>query len=283
MKTISSLSDLRTARLSLDGTVGLVPTMGYLHEGHLSLVSRAKAENNHVIVTIFVNPTQFGPNEDLSKYPRDLERDLNLLSSLFPPSSAGELIVWMPTAEIMYPTGYQTWVEVEALTKGLEGAMRPGHFRGVTTVVAKLFNATQPTKAYFGQKDAQQAAVIRRMVTDLNFPLEMVICPTGREADGLAMSSRNKYLSEAERPAATVLFRALSAAKELYESGERSAEALREKMKAVLASEPLAQMQYVSCADYDSLEELDTVQGKTLLSMAVYFGKTRLIDNFVLG
>lgn len=283
MKTISSLSDLRTARLSLDGTVGLVPTMGYLHEGHLSLVSRAKAENTHVIVTIFVNPTQFGPNEDLSKYPRDLERDLNLLSSLFPPSSAGELIVWMPTAEIMYPTGYQTWVEVEALTKGLEGAMRPGHFRGVTTVVAKLFNATQPTKAYFGQKDAQQAAVIRRMVTDLNFPLEMVICPTGREADGLAMSSRNKYLSEAERPAATVLFRALSAAKELYESGERSAEALREKMKAVLASEPLAQMQYVSCADYDSLEELDTVQGKTLLSMAVYFGKTRLIDNFVLG
>lgn len=283
MKTISSLSDLRTARLSLDGTVGLVPTMGYLHEGHLSLVSRAKAENNHVIVTIFVNPTQFGPNEDLSKYPRDLERDLNLLSSLFPPSSAGELIVWMPTAEIMYPTGYQTWVEVEALTKGLEGAMRPGHFRGVTTVVAKLFNATQPTKAYFGQKDAQQAAVIRRMVTDLNFPLEMVICPTGREADGLAMSSRNKYLSEAERPAATVLFRALSAAKELYESGEQSAEALREKMKAVLASEPLAQMQYVSCADYDSLEELDTVQGKTLLSMAVYFGKTRLIDNFVLG
>lgn len=283
MKTISSLSDLRTARLSLDGTVGLVPTMGYLHEGHLSLVSRAKAENNHVIVTIFVNPTQFGPNEDLSKYPRDLERDLNLLSSLFPPSSAGELIVWMPTAEIMYPTGYQTWVEVDALTKGLEGAMRPGHFRGVTTVVAKFFNATQPTKAYFGQKDAQQAAVIRRMVTDLNFPLEMVICPTGREADGLAMSSRNKYLSEAERPAATVLFRALSAAKELYESGERSAEALREKMKAVLASEPLAQMQYVSCADYDSLEELDTVQGKTLLSMAVYFGKTRLIDNFVLG
>jgi len=277
LKIVSSLSDLRAARLSLAGTVGLVPTMGYLHEGHLSLVSRAKAENQHAIVTIFVNPTQFGPNEDLSKYPRDLERDLNLLRPL------GVEVVWTPTAEVMYPPGYQTWVEVEALTSPLEGAMRPGHFRGVTTVVAKLFNATQPTKAYFGQKDAQQAAVIRRMVIDLNFPLEMVICPTTREADGLAMSSRNKYLNEAERKGATVLFRALSAAKALYEGGERNAEALRGKMKEVLASEPLAQMQYVSCADYDTLQELDAVTGKALLSMAVYFGKTRLIDNFVLG
>ena len=277
MQTVSSLSDLRAARLSLDGTVGLVPTMGYLHEGHLSLVSRAKAENQHVIVTIFVNPTQFGANEDLSKYPRDLERDLSLLRPL------GVDVVWTPSAEIMYPPGYQTWVEVDALTKGLEGAMRPGHFRGVTTVVAKLFNATQPHKAYFGQKDAQQAAVIRRMAVDLNFPLEVIVCPTTREADGLAMSSRNKYLGEAERKAATVLFRALSAAKEAYERGERSAEALRGKMKAVIAGEPLAQLQYVSCADYDSLEELDAVHGKALLSMAVYFGKTRLIDNFVLG
>lgn len=277
MDVLSSLADLRTARLSLNGTVGLVPTMGYLHEGHLSLVSRAKAENQHVIVTIFVNPTQFGANEDLSKYPRDLERDLNLLRPL------GVDVVWTPTAEVMYPPGYQTWVEVEALTSPLEGAMRPGHFRGVTTVVAKLFNATQPTKAYFGQKDAQQAAVIRRMAVDLNFPLEVVICPTTREADGLAMSSRNKYLSEAERKAATVLFRSLSAAKDLYENGERDAEKLRGKMKEVIASEPLAQMQYVSCADYDSLQELDVVTGKALLSMAVYFGKTRLIDNFVLG
>lgn len=277
MDILSSLSDLRTARLSLDGTVGLVPTMGYLHEGHLSLVSRAKAENKHVIVTIFVNPTQFGANEDLSKYPRDLERDLSLLRPL------GVDVVWTPTTEIMYPPGYQTWVEVEALTNPLEGAMRPGHFRGVTTVVAKLFNATQPHKAYFGQKDAQQAAVIRRMVTDLNFPLEIVVCPTAREADGLAMSSRNKYLSEAERKAATVLFRALSAAKDLYENGERDAEKLRGKMKEVLGSEPLAQMQYVSCADYDSLEELETVKGRALLSMAVFLGKTRLIDNFVLG
>lgn len=277
MNIVSSLADLRTARLSLDGKVGLVPTMGYLHEGHLSLVRQARAENQHVIVTIFVNPTQFGPSEDLSKYPRDLERDLNLLRPL------DVDVVWTPSAEVMYPPGYQTWVEVEALTKGLEGAMRPGHFRGVTTVVAKLFNATQPNKAYFGQKDAQQAAVIRRMAVDLNFPLEVIICPTTREGDGLAMSSRNKYLSEAERKAATVLFRALTAAKELYEFGERDGEKIRSKMKEVLSSEPLAQVQYVSCADYDTLEELEAVKGKALLSMAVFFGKTRLIDNFVLG
>jgi pantoate--beta-alanine ligase len=277
MQIITSLPDLRTARLSLTGRVGLVPTMGYLHEGHLSLVSRAKAENEHAIVTIFVNPTQFGANEDLSKYPRDLERDLSLLRPL------GVEVVWTPSAEVMYPPGYQTWVEVEALTNPLEGAMRPGHFRGVTTVVAKLFNATQPNKAYFGQKDAQQAAVIRRMAVDLNFPLEVVVCPTAREADGLAMSSRNKYLNEAERKAATVLFRSLSAAKDLYESGERNAETIRRKMKETLEAEPLAQMQYVSCADYDTLEELDEVKGKALLSMAVFLGKTRLIDNVVLG
>ncbi|MBI3161436.1 MAG: pantoate--beta-alanine ligase [Chloroflexi bacterium] len=277
MEIVSSLLDLRTARLSLDGTVGLVPTMGYLHEGHLSLVERAKAENRRVLVSIFVNPSQFGPSEDLSKYPRDLERDLSLLRPL------GVDLVWTPTAEIMYPPGYQTWVEVEALSKGLEGAMRPGHFRGVGTVVAKLFNATQPDKAYFGQKDAQQVAVIRRMATDLNFPLEVIVCPTHREADGLAMSSRNVYLNVDERRAAVVLFRALSAAKELHEAGERDAERLRARMKETLAGDPQAQAQYVSCADYDSLEELDTVTGKALLSLAVYFGKTRLIDNFVLG
>lgn len=276
MEVVSSLPDLRTVRLSLNGTVGLVPTMGYLHEGHLSLVTRAREENRYVIVTIFVNPSQFGPSEDLSKYPRDLERDLNFLRSL------GVDLVWTPTTEIMYPSGYQTWVEVEALTKGLEGAMRPGHFRGVATVVAKLFNATQPHKAYFGQKDAQQVAVIRRMAEDLNFPLEVVVCPTHREADGLAMSSRNVYLNEKERKAATVLFHSLSAAKELYDLGERDAEKLRERMKATLAAEPLAQVQYVSCADYDSLEELDKVSGKALLSMAVFIGRTRLIDNLVL-
>lgn len=277
MRSISALDELRSARLTLDGTVGLVPTMGYLHEGHLSLIRRAKEECNHVVVSIFVNPTQFGPKEDLSKYPRDLDRDLSLIEPL------GTDLVWIPSAEVMYPQGYQTWVEVEAITSPLEGAMRPGHFRGVTTVVAKLFNAVQPHRAYFGQKDAQQAAVIRRMALDLNFPIEIVVCPTVREADGLAMSSRNVYLDPVQRAAATVLFRSLSAARDLYEAGERDAEKIRGKMKEVLAGEPLAEPQYVSCADYDSLEELTEIKGKALLSMAVFIGKTRLIDNFVIG
>ena len=277
MQTASSLPDLRSARLSFFGTVGLVPTMGYLHEGHLSLVRRAREECDHVVVSIFVNPTQFGPTEDLSRYPRDLERDLSLLEPL------GTDLVWIPTAETMYPDGFQTWVEVDTMTRPLEGAMRLGHFRGVTTVVAKLFNAVQPHKAYFGQKDAQQAAVIRQMTRDLNFPLEIVVCPIIREPDGLAMSSRNVYLDPEQRQAATVLYRSLSAAKDAYESGERDAEKLRQIMKEVLASEPLADVQYVSCADYDTLEELDTVKGKALLSMAAFLGKTRLIDNFVLG
>ena len=276
MLTVSTLADLRTARLSVSGTVGLVPTMGYLHEGHLSLVRRAKQECDHVVVSIFVNPTQFGPQEDLSRYPRDPDRDLSLIEPL------GTDLVWMPTAESMYPQGYQTWVEVEAMTRPLEGSVRPGHFRGVTTVVAKLFNGVQPHKAYFGQKDAQQAAVIRQMARDLNFPIEIVICPIIREPDGLAMSSRNVYLDPEQRKAATVLYRSLSAAKAAYKSGERDAERLRQIMKDMLASEPLAQMQYVSCADYDTLEEVDKVTGKALLSMAVFVGKTRLIDNFVL-
>jgi pantoate--beta-alanine ligase len=250
--------------------------MGFLHEGHLSLIRRAREECDHVVVSIFVNSTQFGPKEDLAKYPRDLERDFRLIEAYTD-------VVWTPSAGEMYPQGYQTWVEVEALTHPLEGAMRPGHFRGVTTVVAKLFNAVQPHKAYFGQKDAQQVAVIRQMVRDLNFPLEIVVCPTTREPDGLAMSSRNVYLDADQRKAATVLFCSLSAAKEMYEAGERDAEKVRGKMKDVLATEPLAEVQYVSCADYDTLEELDEIKGKALLSMAVFLGKTRLIDNFVLG
>ena len=277
MKIVSSLDDLRTARLALDPLVGFVPTMGYLHEGHLALLRRAKADCKSVALSIFLNPTQFGPNEDLSKYPRNLERDLELVKPL------GVDLVWTPTPEIMYPNGYQTWVEVEAMTKPLEGALRPGHFRGVTTVVAKLFNGVQPHKAYFGHKDAQQVAVILQMTRDLNFPLEIVVCPIVREPDGLAMSSRNVYLDPEQRKAATVLFRSLSAAKEAYDKGERDAENIRRKMKEVLAGEPLAEVQYVSCADYDSLEELDVIKGKTLLSMAVFVGKTRLIDNFVLG
>jgi len=276
MRSITTLDELHSARLTLDRTVGLVPTMGFLHEGHLSLIRRAREECDHVVVSIFVNPTQFGANEDLSKYPRDLDRDLKLIEPLTD-------LVWMPTAEIMYPQGYQTWVEVEAITRPLEGTMRPGHFKGVTTVVAKLFNGVQPHKAYFGQKDAQQVAVIRQMVKDLNFPLEIVVCPIVREPDGLAMSSRNVYLDPEQRKAATVLFRSLSAANDLFENGERDAEKIRELMKEMLRGCTLAEVQYVSCADYDTLEELDEIKGKALLSMAVFIGKTRLIDNFVLG
>jgi pantoate--beta-alanine ligase len=250
--------------------------MGYLHEGHLSLARRAKSECEHVVVSIFVNPTQFGPKEDLARYPRDLDRDLALLEPL------GVEIVWNPPAEEMYPQDFQTWVEVEKITAPLEGSMRPGHFRGVTTIVAKLFNAVQPHKAYFGQKDAQQAAVITQMTRDLSYPTEIVVCPTVREPDGLAMSSRNKYLEGEDRQAALVLSHALKAAKIAYEAGERSAEKLRKIMMETISGEPRATAQYVSCADYSSLQELDRIQGKTLLSLAVLIGKTRLIDNLVL-
>ena len=277
MQIVTTLTELRTARRSLPGSVGLVPTMGFLHQGHISLVQRARAECGSVAVSIFVNPTQFGPNEDLAKYPRDLPRDLALLQD------AGTDLVWMPTPESMYPPGFQTWVTVDGLTHPLEGEVRPGHFRGVTTVVAKLFNAIGPDKAYFGQKDAQQAVVIRQMVKDLNFRIDIVVCPIVREADGLAMSSRNVYLNNGERQAATVLFRGLSAAKAAYEKGERNAEVLRKLAQDTVNMESLAKLQYVSCADYDTLEELETVSRKALLSMAAYLGKTRLIDNFVLG
>jgi pantoate--beta-alanine ligase len=277
MKIVTTLPDLRLARRAIPGPVGFVPTMGYLHAGHISLVQAARTECDSVVASIFVNPTQFGPNEDLARYPRDLPRDLSLLEA------AGVDLAWTPTVEVMYPSSFQTWVEVEGLTRPLEGEIRPGHFRGVTTVVAKLFNAVGPDKAYFGQKDAQQAAVIRRMTKDLDFPIEIVVCPTLREADGLAMSSRNIYLVPEERQAATVLFRALSAAKAAHESGEREAEKLRVLVRKTVTIEPLAHLQYVSCADYDTLEELVRVAGKALLSMAVYVGKTRLIDNFVIG
>jgi pantoate--beta-alanine ligase len=277
MMVVTTLQELDTSRALLDEPLGLVPTMGYLHDGHLSLVNRARAECRSVAVSIFVNPTQFGPAEDLAKYPRDLERDLRLLEA------AGADLVWSPTPDIMYPPGYQTWVEVKDVTQGLEGAQRPGHFRGVATVVSKLFNAVRPGKAYFGQKDAQQAVVVRQMIRDLNFPIEIVVCPIVRETDGLAMSSRNIYLTPEQRRGATVLHQALNAAEAAYKGGERRATALRAVMENTLAGEPLAQVQYVSCADYETLQELEKVTGKTLLSMAVFFGKTRLIDNAVLG
>ena len=277
MQILTTLPELRLACQTFPEPIGFVPTMGYLHAGHISLAQRARAECASVVTSIFVNPTQFGPNEDLAKYPRDLPRDLALLEA------AGVDLVWTPTPEIMYPSGYQTWVQVERLTKGLEGDVRPAHFRGVTTIIAKLFNAVGPDKAYFGQKDAQQAAVIRQMVNDLDFPIDIIVCPIVREADGLAMSSRNVYLNPEERQAATVLFRSLSAAKAAFDSGERNAEALRALVRKTASGEPLVSLQYVSCADYKTLEELETLDGKTLLSMAAYLGKTRLIDNFVLG
>lgn len=277
MMIVSTLEELRAARALLDAPLGLVPTMGYLHAGHLALVQRARQECASVAASIFVNPTQFGPNEDLSKYPRSLERDLGLLSD------AGVDLVWTPPPGVMYPPGFQTWVQVEALSLPLEGAVRPGHFRGVTTVVAKLFNAVQPQRAYFGQKDAQQAAVIQRMAADLNFPVEVVICPTVREPDGLAMSSRNSYLSPAERQAAAALHRALSAAQRAHQNGERDARRLRTIVSETIAAEPLARLQYVSCADYFSLQEVEsTIESRTLLSLAVFIGGTRLIDNVIL-
>ena len=276
LPTVQNIADLRDKRRELEDPVGLVPTMGYLHEGHLSLVRQAIKECASVVVSIFVNPTQFSPHEDLSSYPRDLQRDLNLLQNI------GADLVWNPSPEDMYPQGYQTWVELEKLVKPLEGAMRPTHFRGVATVVAKLFNAVQPHKAFFGQKDAQQVAVIQQMTRDLSYPIEIMVVPTVREPDGLALSSRNTYLDEEQRKAATVLNRALRAAESAYLDGERSGAALRSVMAETIKAEPLAEVQYVSCADRVSLQELDRVTDGALLSMAVYVGKTRLIDNWIL-
>ena len=273
----NTLDELFHARRFLDGPVALIPTMGYLHAGHISLVQQARKDCKSMIATIFVNPTQFGPAEDLAKYPRSLEKDLHLLDD------AGVDLVWTPEVDVMYPAGFQTWVDVENLTKPLEGSMRPGHFKGVTTIVAKLFNATRPDKAYFGQKDAQQAAVIRQMARDLSYPIDVVICPTLREPDGLAMSSRNSYLDLDQRKAAPVLFEGLSAAKSAFDHGEKDAETLKQIVRDIISREHLAKIQYISCADYDSLQELEIVNNKALLSLAVTVGKTRLIDNFILG
>ena len=277
MKVVSTLDELRSAKSDLLTPLGLVPTMWFLHEGPLSLVKRAKAECKSVGVSIFVNPTQFGEGEDLDAYPRDLPRDLRLLEE------EGVDLVWVPTIEDVYRTDSQTWVVVEELTKQLEGGQRPGHFRGVTTVVAKLFNAFQPDRAYFGQKDAQQALVIRRMVKDLLLPIEIVVCPIVREEDGLAMSSRNAYLNPEQRRAAIVLHRALGDAADRFQNGERDAEVLRGSMFAVIQDEPLARVQYVSVADPETLEEAQGEIKCALLSMAIYIGETRLIDNVMLG
>lgn len=276
MQLLDTIAAVRAALSSPPKPVGFVPTMGFLHEGHLALVRQARAENRTVIVSIFVNPTQFGPAEDFAQYPRDLDRDLDLLRQ------ACVDFVFAPSVEEMYPAGFCTHLLVERVTDRLEGAARPGHFEGVATVVTKLFNIVQPDRAYFGQKDAQQLRVIRKLVAELNMPLEICAVPTMREPDGLAMSSRNVLLSSEQRQAATALSRALRGAEERYRSGERSGERLREVMRSVLGAEPLAAPDYVSVADADNLEELDEISGSVLLSLAVRFGKVRLIDNIPL-
>lgn len=257
--------------------VGLVPTMGFLHEGHLSLVQKANEDCKSVLVSIFVNPTQFGPSEDFDAYPRDIGRDLEKLEI------HGVSVVWIPEIDEMYPQGFQTWVEVKELSHFLEGKERPGHFRGVATVVTKLFTAVHPDKAYFGQKDAQQAVIIKRLVMDLNIPVEIVVCPIKREADGLAMSSRNVYLDQDQRQAATVLYRALHKARHSFETGLTDAEQLRKILTETIESEPLAEIQYVSCANPNNLEEQYGEVQQALLSLAVKFGNTRLIDNTIIG
>lgn len=280
MQVVETISEVRRIRRAGPGSWGLVPTMGFLHAGHLALVARARQENDHVGVSIFVNPTQFGPQEDLAAYPRDLARDLAQLEA------AGADLVWVPAVEEVYPLHFQTYVSVEEAARPLEGAARPGHFRGVATVVAKLFNVFQPDRAYFGQKDAQQAVVIQRMAADLAFPLDVVVCPTVREPDGLALSSRNVYLTPEQRAAAPVLYRALCAARDAWQAGERAGGRLRRIMADVLAAEPLARVDYVSAADPLTLAELEAEAKPprgVLLSMAVRIGRARLIDNILIA
>ena len=277
MQVFRTIADFRSWRANADGSVGLVPTMGFLHEGHLSLVRAARRDNGRVVVSIFVNPTQFAPTEDLSQYPRDETRDLALLEG------AGVDVVFAPTNEEMYPAGYATYVAVEELTQRLEGASRPTHFRGVTTVVLKLLNIVRPERAYFGQKDAQQLTVIRRMVRDLDLPIDVVGLPIVREPDGLAMSSRNVFLTIEQRPAALVLSQALRFAAACYGEGERDAAVIRARMQALIAAQPLATVDYVSIAAADTLDEVAIIDAPVLVSLAARFGTTRLIDNLTLG
>lgn len=276
MKVIEKINDMRRLRQQLAEPVGLVPTMGDLHEGHLALVRQARAENPSVVVSIFVNPAQFGLQEDYEKYPRDHVLDLSILEK------EKTNIVFMPSVTEIYPPQFNSWLEVDKVTERLEGASRPGHFRGVTTVVVKLFNIVRPARAYFGQKDAQQAIVIKKMVADLDMNLEIVTVPTVREPDGLAMSSRNTYLNSEQRQAALVLYQALTLAQELWSQGEKEAERIRQEMVVLIKKQPLADIDYVSIANNQTLDELDTVKSPALVSLAVRIGKTRLIDNVVL-
>ncbi len=272
--TIAELhATLAEVRARDAASVGLVPTMGALHEGHLSLIRRARTECGFVVVSIFVNPTQFGPREDFARYPRDLERDLALAAD------AGADLVFAPTDAAMYLPGHSTWVDVEGLSEGLCGASRPGHFRGVCTVVAKLLNLCRPDRAYFGQKDAQQVAVIRRMVRDLNMGVDIVSCAIVREADGLAMSSRNVYLSAEQRAQAPLLWQSLRAAEELIAKGERDAAVIESTVRSVLAAADLGEVEYIAVVNAEDLHPLETIAGESLIAVALRFGKTRLIDN----
>jgi pantoate--beta-alanine ligase len=279
MKIIESIAEMQQLSLAARGagtTIALVPTMGYLHEGHASLMREGRRIGGLLVTSIFVNPAQFGVGEDLAAYPRDLERDVKIAGE------CGVDLIFAPSAAAMYPPGYQTYTEVERLTLPLCGANRPGHFRGVTTVVGKLFNIVQPHAAIFGRKDYQQLAVIRRMVADLNIPVEIIGMPIVREADGLAMSSRNSYLSPAERQSALCLCCSLEAAKALYRSGERRPATLRERVMAVIGKEAAAMIEYVELKDGDNLENIREADDRTLLALAVRIGKTRLIDNCIL-
>ena len=273
-KTIKEVREIVSQWKKQGLKVGLVPTMGYLHEGHQSLIKRS-GENDRTVVSVFVNPIQFGPNEDFASYPRDLERDMKKCEE------AGADLVFAPEASEMYAGDFSTYVDMTGPTDELCGLRRPGHFRGVCTVVSKLFNIVLPDRAYFGQKDAQQLAVIRRMARDLSFGIEIVGCPIIREEDGLAKSSRNTYLSSDERSAATVISKALFMGKELIENGETDAEAVLKAITEKIESEPLARIDYVKAVDADSIEPVQAVSGRVLFAAAVYIGKTRLIDNFI--
>jgi pantoate--beta-alanine ligase len=277
MRVVRTRAELRDALSAAARPVGLVPTMGWLHDGHRSLMQRARADNPTRIATIFVNPRQFNEAADFQQYPRDEARDLAICEE------EGLDLVFAPSVEEVYPEGFDTLVTVGAVSRPLEGAARPGHFDGVATVVAILFNLVGAEHAYFGQKDAQQVMVIRQMARDLAIPTEVIACPTVREPDGLALSSRNVHLSPEQRTAAAVLYRALTAGRSRWAAGERSADALRAAMNRTLAEEPLAEPEYVSVADGRTLAELETVTGPALLSLAVRFGTTRLIDNEPIG
>ncbi len=275
IKDIQTMREFVRQQRQAGKRIGFVPTMGYLHDGHLSLVRVAQEAADTVVMSIFVNPLQFGVGEDYGEYPRDLTRDARLAEE------AGVAAVFAPSVAEMYPAGYATFVEVEKLTEGLCGASRPGHFRGVTTVVTKLLNIVQPDVAVFGQKDAQQAAVIQRMVRDLNMPVRIIVAPTVREADGLAMSSRNVYLNEEQRRASLVLFKSLQMAQERIAAGDRNAASLRQAMVEFIEAEPLAEIDYVEIVNAESLQPVEDIAGRVLIALAVRFGSTRLIDNAV--